>query len=420
MPFEQKNRVTLKERLADRVSAWTAAGLGRNPFTIDEPGHAPVVEISGRKFINFSSNDSLGQSVSEEWRAEVGECFSRFPPSGTASRLAGGHWRMVAEAEDAFARYFGYDECVFFPSGYQANLACVTGLLHPGQEVFADRRIHASMARALPLSNANVHTYAHVDCERLERRMLAAASAPRTAPANPDTANPEAANPAAPSAREAQAVVLSESLFSMEGSRLDVRAMAALKERHGFFLIADEAHAMGALGSGGRGVCSEIPGLADVAVGTFGKALGFFGAFLLLPQGFTVVLEHLASALMHSTALPPAHAACVLRLVRRLPGLESQRAALRDISDYFRQELHARGIPTSGEAHIIAVPVGNEAKTAQCGRILRENGVLALAARHPTVPHGKGLLRFNLTALHTREHADHAVRALCACGLAEK
>lgn len=397
MSFAQKQRVSLKESLANRVGAWTAAGLGRNPFTIDEPGHAPVVCLAGQKFINFSSNDSLGQSVCEAWRAEVGECFSRFPVTGTASRLAGGHWRMVAEAEDAFARYFGYNECVFFPSGYQANLACVTGLLHPGQEVFADRRIHASMARALPLSNANVHTYAHVDCGHLERRMLATAQ----------------------DQSEVQAIVLSESLFSMEGSRLDVHAMAKLKERHGFFFIADEAHAMGALGNGGRGVCSALPGLADVAVGTFGKALGFFGAFLLLPQGFTTVLEHLASALMHSTALPPAHAAAVLRLVRRLPDLEPQRAALRDISDYFRKELHARGIPTSGDAHIIAVPVGNEAKTAQCGRILRENGVLVLAARHPTVPHGKGLLRFNMTALHQKEHVDHAVRALCACGLGE-
>ena len=412
MSFERPRHVPLKERLEARVAAWTAAGLGREPFTLDEPGRAPIVTIAGKRHLNFSSNDSLGQAASETWRADVASCFARFPASGTASRLSGGRWRMAAEAEEAFARYFGYDECVFFPSGYQANLACITALLQPKQTVFTDRRIHASMARALPLSKALIRTYAHADCGHLERRLCAAEN---EAGADNGDARPAAAS----RTDQGQPVVLSESLFSMDGSLLDIHAMAALKKRRGFFFIADEAHAIGVLGPDGRGLCAHLPGLADVAVGTFGKALGFFGVFLLLPQGFTAILEHLASALMHSTALPPAHAAAVLRLVRRLPGLEPQRARLRDISDYFRRELRAHGIPNHGRAHIVAIPVGNEAKTAQCGRILRENRVLALAARHPTTPHGQGLLRFSLTALHQKEHADYAVRALCACGLAE-
>lgn len=395
-----QSRVLLKEHLENQVGAWVRAGLGRNPDTLDAPGANPVVRINGQPFINFSSNDSLGHSQDAAWREEVGRAFAAWPPSGTGSRLAGGHWRMVAEAEEAFARYFGYDECVFFPSGYQANLACVTGLLHPGMHVFADRRIHASMARALPLSGAAVHTYAHASPAHLERRLaFRQKNHPRDA---------------------IQDAVLSESLFSMEGTVLDGEAMRALKERWSFFFIADEAHAIGAVGEGGRGVLSAFPGLADAVVGTFGKALGFFGAFLLLPKGFTGALEHLASALMHSTALPPGHAAAILALVKRLPALEDRRERLRENCAYFRRELAARGIPFMGAAHIIGVPVGEEARTARAGRALRQAGILTLAARHPTVPHGKGLLRFNMTALHTREHIDAAVRALAACGLATR
>ena len=379
---------SLRDCLDGRVREGRSRGLGRRPPLFDAAGEGPIVHMGGRAFLNFTSNDGLGLASSPAWRAGVAACFAAFPPSASASRLAGGRSRITEEAESATAAYFGFDECLFLPSGYQGNLACVATLTQAGQAVFVDRRVHASIARALPAGKADVRAYAHADYGRLERRLTSAA-------------------PAA-----IQPLVITESLFSMDGTVLDVARMAELRRKHGFFLMVDEAHAVGALGPGGRGLCADVPGTADAALGTFGKSLGLFGSFLLLPKGFSAFFEYLSSPIMHSTAMPPAHAAAVLKLLERLPGLEGRRARLRDNAAFFRARLAERGIPTRGTAHIVAVPVGGEARTACLGERLCERGVLALAARYPTVPHGDGLLRFGLTALHTRPQLLRAVDAL--------
>ncbi len=374
---------SLRDCLELRLREGRALGLERRPPLLEASGEGPVARIGGRACLNFLSNDSLGLASCAAWRAEVGACFAAFPPSASASRLAGGRSRVVEEAEAAAAAFFGFDECLFLPSGYQGNQAVAAALIQPGQPVFVDRRLHASFARALPASKGDVRTYAHADCGHLDRRL----SAPRPA---------------------VQPLVVTESLFSMDGTALDVAAMAALRAKHGFFLMADEAHAVGALGPGGRGLCAASPGTADVVLGTFGKALGLFGSFVLLPAGFTAFFEYLSSPVMHSTATPPAHAAAVLRLLERLPRMEAERERLRDNAAFFRARLSERGIPSRGGAHIVAVPTGGEAATARLGERLAERGVLALAARFPTVPRGGGLLRFGVTALHT---PDMLIRA---------
>ncbi|WP_302978550.1 aminotransferase class I/II-fold pyridoxal phosphate-dependent enzyme [Bilophila wadsworthia] len=379
---------TLRECLDERLKEGRARGLERRPPLLDMAGEGPVVHMGGRAFLNFTLNDGLGLASSAEWRAEVGECFAAFPPSASASRLAGGRSRITEEAEQAVAAYFGFDECLFLPSGYQGNLACAMALIHAGQPVFVDRRVHASIARGILLGKADVRTYAHADYGHLERRL---ASAP----------------PAA-----VQPLVMTESLFSMDGTELDVSRMAELRSKYGFFLMVDEAHAVGALGPGGRGLCAGVPGTADIVLGTFGKSLGLFGSFLLLPKGFAAFFESLSSAVMHSTAMPPAHAAAVLKLLERLPLLEAERARLRDNAVFFRARLSELGIPTRGTAHIVAVPTGGEVRTTHLGEQLAERGVLALAARYPTVPYGDGLLRFGLTALHTHGMLERTARLL--------
>ena len=308
---------TLRECLDERLKEGRARGLERRPPLLDMAGEGPVVRMGGRAFLNFTLNDGLGLASSPEWRAEVGECFAAFPPSASASRLAGGRSRITEEAEQAVAAYFGFDECLFLPSGYQGNLACAMALIHAGQPVFVDRRVHASIARGLVLGKADVRTYAHADYGHLERRLV---SAP------PATVQP---------------LVMTESLFSMDGTELDVSRMAELRSKYGFFLMVDEAHAVGALGPGGRGLCAGVPGTADIVLGTFGKSLGLFGSFLLLPKGFAAFFESLSSAVMHSTAMPPAHAAAVLKLLERLPLLDAERARLRDNAVFFRTRLCA-------------------------------------------------------------------------------
>lgn len=380
--------LTLKHALEARIREGQRRGLGRNPITLDQMGTGPEVCIKGHRFLSFMSNDYLGLASSDSWRREVGQCFSTFAPSASASRLAGGHDTLTAEVEKATAHYFGYEECLFLPSGYQGNLAIISGLLQPGQRVFVDKRIHASCGHALLTTNAKILPYRHADLAHLERRL------------------------AKESPRDTQPVVLTESLFSMDGTLSDAQAFDRLKKKTPFFLVADEAHSLGCLGKDGRGVFSLTPGTADCLLGTLGKGLGFFGSFLLLPEGFTALLEYLSSPIMHSTALPPAHAAAVLHLLDRLPGLEHQRQQLARSSDYFRNLLADRGIPHKGGAHIVAIPTGNEERTSLLAANLKRQGILVLAARFPTVPWNQGLLRFGITALHSRSMLLQAADAL--------
>ncbi|MFR1532618.1 MAG: aminotransferase class I/II-fold pyridoxal phosphate-dependent enzyme, partial [Bilophila wadsworthia] len=193
----------------------------------------------------------------------------------SASRLAGGRSRITEEAEQAVAAYFGFDECLFLPSGYQGNLACSMALIHAGQPVFVDRRVHASIARGLVLGKADVRTYAHADYGHLERRLV---SAP------PATVQP---------------LVMTESLFSMDGTELDVSRMAELRSKYGFFLMVDEAHAVGALGPGGRGLCAGVAGYGGHRLGTIRKSFGLFGSFLAAPPGVCRLFRKPFSAVMH-------------------------------------------------------------------------------------------------------------------------
>ncbi len=347
----------------------------------------PFVSENGRRFLSFCSNDYLGLSQDARWQKMVADSFAECRPSSSASRLAGGWDRLSAKAESAYADYFGYEDCLFFPSGYQGNLALMTGLIRKGQPVFADRRIHASAAHALVASGCTLYPYAHNDMEHLERRLNSLES-------------------------DWQPIVVTESLFSMDGTLTDAAALAELKKRYGFFLIADEAHAAGCLGDGGRGVFSCIKGTADAVLCTLGKGFGFFCAFALLPKGFASALQNLASAVMHSTALPPAHASACLKLLDLLPCLKPERARLAQNARFFREELSRCGIPFQGLAHIVSVPAGSETFAHKLSWQLRQAGILVLDARYPTVPFGKALLRFSITALHDESVLKKTVQTL--------
>lgn len=414
----------LAVRLALRVEELHAAGLGRSALPLDGlPGPAPastprtgtgpspspaLVHMQGRPLLHFAGNDYLGLAADAHWRGTVAACFARHAPSGTASRLAAGHTTLTAEAEAAWADYFGYAECLFLPSGYQANLALLWGLLGHGDAVFLDRRVHASMAHALPSTGARLHTHRHADMDDLSRRLAAWRHNSDNASGGHD------GPPACGTACAPQPVILAESLYSMDGILPDMARLGAVAREHGAFVIVDEAHAFGALGAGGRG---RAHGVADVAVGTLGKALGLFGAFLLLPRGARNALENLASPLIHSTALPEAHAACCLALLDLLPRLDDRRHHLAALGAALRTGLRAEGVPVREGAHVACVDVGDEDRCTRLAARLRAPadggpGVLALAARHPTVPRGAATLRLGLTALHRVDDVARCVDLL--------
>jgi 8-amino-7-oxononanoate synthase len=369
------------ERCALKLELQRQSGLFRQPPVV-ERREGKYILCNGRRLLNFASNDYLGLAASEKLRRRVADNFSRYGSSSSSSRLVSGNFRLIKEAENAFADFFGYEAALFFPSGYQANIGVLSALFETGDRVVFDKHIHASSVKGLALSNCTPLGYNHSDFSHLEKRL-------RQCPA--------------------QAGLVTESLFSMDGDCLDATRLAALKKKYNMFVVADEAHAFGTLGSNGRGLAV---GVADVAVGTFGKALGLFGAFALMPEELKTYFMNFSSPQIYTTTLPEAHGASALDALELTAAAETPRRRLADMSAWLRGSLAGEGFDVLGDAHILAVRIGDEQAAVQMARRLYAQGIFLLPARYPTVPLGKAILRVSLTAVFEQEDLDLFVRAL--------
>jgi 8-amino-7-oxononanoate synthase len=357
------------------------SGLYRNPPVIDRR-EGKYLFSNGRRLTNFASNDYLGLGASEVLRRKVADNFARYGSSSSSSRLVSGNFELLNQAEKAFADFFGYEAALFFPSGYQANLGVLAALFESGDTVMFDKHIHASSVKGLALSSATCLGFNHSDFHHLEKRLYKSTE---------------------------QAGVVTESLFSMDGDCLDVASLAGLKKKHDFFSIVDEAHAFGVLGAAGRGLAA---GVADVAVGTFGKALGLFGAFALLSEELKAYLLNFSSPQIYTTTLPEAHAASALDALEMVAAADDRRRHLGELTACMRQSLVREGFDVRGDAHILAVQIGAEHNAVETARKLLTHGIFVLPARYPTVPLQKAILRVSLTALHQLEDVKFFIDAL--------
>ncbi len=356
-------------------------GLYRNPAPIDKR-EGKYIYIKGARLLNFASNDYLGLGACRELHRKVADNFGRYGGSSSSSRLVSGNFSLFEEAEKAYAEYFGYEAALFFPSGYQANIAVLATLFEPGDTVVFDKHIHASSVKGLTLSGATAHGFNHSCFSHLEKRL---------------------------EAQTDQVGVVTESLFSMDGDGLDVPGLMALKQRYAFFCVVDEAHAFGVLGPGGRGVAADM---ADVAVGTFGKALGLFGAFVLMPAELKPFLLNFASPQIYTTALPEAHAASALDVLNLVGDCQKERRHLGDLSCWCKKALRQEGYEVQGDAHILALKIGDEALCVEMAKSLLAKGIFILPARYPTVPLQQSILRISLTALHTRKDIEKLIECI--------
>lgn len=369
------------DRYRHKLDMQRQSGLFRAPPLIDRR-EGKYVFCNGTRLLNFASNDYLGLGASDVLRRKVARNFERYGASSSSSRLVSGNYALIKQAEAAYAQHFGYEAALFYPSGYQANLGVLPTLFQPGDTVVFDKHIHASSVKGLVLSGAKVRGYNHSSFAHLERRLRYSIG---------------------------PVGVVTESLFSMDGDCLDCDAMQALRKRYDFLCIVDEAHAFGAVGPGGRGLATTV---ADVAVGTFGKALGLFGAFALMSSELKSFLLNFSSAQIYTTTLPEAHAASALDVLDLIGGAEAKRQHLTDLGRYFAQSIKSRGFSTSGDAHIMAVEIGDEQIAVEMARRLHRSGLFVLPARYPTVPLQSAILRVSLTALHQRQDVDLLVDKL--------
>lgn len=363
------------DRFRHKLEMQRQSGLFRDPPVIDRR-EGKYLFSNGARLLNFASNDYLGLGASEALRRKVARNFERYGASSSSSRLVSGNYALIKQAEAAYAQHFGYEAALFYPSGYQANLGVLSTLFQHGDTVVFDKHIHASSVKGLVLSGAKVRGYNHSSFAHLERRLRYSIG---------------------------PVGVVTESLFSMDGDCLNCDAMRALRQTYEFLCIVDEAHAFGAVGPGGRGLA---PTVADVAVGTFGKALGLFGAFALMSSELKSYLLNFSSPQIYTTTLPEAHAASALDILDLICGAEAKRQYLQDLSRYFAQAMKSRGFTINGDAHIVAVEIGDEQLAVEMARKLYKSGLFILPARYPTVPLQKAILRISLTALHQRKDVD--------------
>lgn len=374
-------------RLNADLKARHQAGLGRELLPVTERHGARIV-LDGRELLNFSSNDFLGLAQDKEMSEILARLCRRYGCGAGASRLVTGTSRSTLEAEQALADHFGYESGLILNSGFLANLTLIATLFTEKDTLLLDKRAHTSTMAGVRHSRARFHTFRH---NRLSHLRTLLESHPTQA-------------------------VLTESLFSMDGDSPDFQTLKNLKQEFKFLCVVDEAHAYGVMGDGGKGLGREV---ADVAVGTLGKAFGMFGAFILCPAVVREHLIHFGQGFIYTTSLPPWHGDLVLAMLHRVRRSEDRRTHLRQLGNLARRDLAESGLQIGGEAHILAVEVGDEDRCRRLATRLREKGILVFAARYPTVPLGRAILRVCLTCEHNATDIELLRDALSAAGKEE-
>lgn len=378
------------ERFNRRLAEQKQSGLYRNPPQLSRR-QGKYIYIGHQKLLNFSSNDYLGLGASPELRQRVAANFRSYGSSASSSRLVSGNYATITRAEQAYADYFGYETCLFFPSGYQANIGLISTFFEKGDSVFFDKHVHASTIKGLRLSRTAMYGFNHASMPHLKKRLETHRKIVTK------KSGKEAIQPA----------VLTESLFSMDGDFLDTRQLIGLKKEYGFLCVVDEAHAFGVIDcdgkKGGRGLAGRV---ADVSVGTLGKAFGLFGAFALMPASVREYVLNFCSPLIYSTTLPEAHAASAMDALHIIMKSDRKREYLTHLSQLMKGKLLRDGFHVSGDAHILAVLTQDETLTMTLASKLCDRGVFVFPARYPTVPLGKAVLRIGLTTMHTEADVD--------------
>ena len=376
-----------------RLGELAAAGRRRRLRAV-EPLAAGRVRVAGRELVNFSANDYLGLSRHPLLVERARDWAARFGAGSGASRLVTGHLAALEAVEERIARAKGTEAALVFASGWQCNASVLPALLDGGlwdgrPEVFADRLNHASLHMGCQAAGVRQHRFRHNDlghlAELLDRH------------------------------RDGPAVIVTESVFSMDGDVTDIAALAGLAARCDALLYVDEAHATGVLGQGGFGL--TVGHAVDMTMGTFSKAMGSFGAYVAGSRAMRDWLVNRASGLIYATAPPPAVLGAIDAAVELVPGLVAERARLAERAAWLRATWAAAGLDTGGSAtQIVPVILGDEGRTLAAAAALEERGLLGIAIRPPTVPAGTSRIRFALSAAHADadiERLAEAVIAVC-------
>ena len=376
--------------LEARLEELRASGLYRRLRVIESP-QGPQILLDGRAMLLLCSNDYLGLADHSHVRCAASDAAMHWGTGAGASRLVCGSMQVHTELERRLAEFEGKPAALLFGSGYLANTGVVSALAGRGEVVFSDELNHASIIDGCRLSRAETFVYRHADTEHLGWGLRRA--------------------------RNRGALIVTDGVFSMDGDVAPLAEIAELAARHDCRLMVDEAHATGCVGPGGRGsvAAAGLEDRVDVVMGTLGKALGSYGAYVCADEGMTEYLVNVCRPFIFSTALPPpvvAAAQRALELLLARPGRVDKLAAN---AVALREALRAEGFAVGpSETQIVPLVVGDaERAMALCEGAL-ERGVFAQAIRPPTVPPGTSRLRMTAMATHRVRDLRRAAREIGA------
>lgn len=370
----------------EKLSEIAASGNLRTLPDVIHDGRYIVKD--GKRMLNLSSNDYLGLASGPESRlmqdflsAVSRESHSgleeEFLLSSSSSRLLTGNFRVYRHLEDMLCRLSGRETALVFSSGYHLNIGILPAVSDSSTVIIADKLVHASIIDGMRLSSARTVRYRHQDMSQLESLVSKYSN------------------------EAARVIVVTESIFSMDGDVSDLAFMAGLKKRYpGVMLYVDEAHAIGVRGDTGMGVAQEqgVTGDIDFLCGTFGKAVASAGAYVLCDAQIRDYLVNRMRSLIFTTALPPLNVLWTAHVLENLAGMDHLRKTLSGNAARLRTMITAAGLPCPSGSHIIPVMAGDSNAAVKLALEMQDKGFYLLPVRPPTVPEGTARLRISLTA----------------------
>jgi 8-amino-7-oxononanoate synthase len=376
---------------SDALSAWKAHLYEGLRILEERNQRRSLAEICG---VNFCSNDYLGLAENRALRERVAEAVGNCNKvGGTGSRLLSGQAETWRELEENFAKFTSTEAALYFTTGYAANIGLLSSVVEKGDVLFSDEQNHASLIDGMRLSGARKVIYPHLNLNALEDALRREVDAP------------------------CRRVIVTESVFSMDGDIAPLNEIANLAEKYRAALIVDEAHATAVHGPRGRGIAvgTGIAAKALAVVHTCGKALASAGAFVCGPA---VLKEHLlnhARSFIFSTALPPYFAAQIAAALDLAEGMDADRASLLHRAANLRSTLQSEGFDTAGTAsQIVPVVLGTNEATLDAAEHLQREGFAVRGIRPPTVAAGSSRLRLSLTARISQDELSRLVGSLVA------
>jgi 8-amino-7-oxononanoate synthase len=372
----------------DEVNDLKEMGLYRELRTVEGEQDTSVT-IDGKRVLMFSSNNYLGLANHPRLKKASAHAALCHGTGSGGSRLVSGNMDVHQDLEKKLASFKGTDKALLFSSGYHANIGAISALAGEGDVILSDELNHASIVDGCRLSGGKVRIYPHTDMNSLEEILRRCS-------------------------RFKRRLIVTDSVFSMDGDVAPLSDIIDLAEKYSALVMVDDAHGTGVLGKKGKGAIEHfgLEGRVDLQMGTLGKALGSFGAYIAGSDDLIQLLVNKARTLLYTTALPPSvcgAALAALKILDEKPELLSQ---LRNNASYFRKGMRDLGysIPES-ETPILSLVLRNPFATMTMAQSLFDEGIYVQGIRPPTVPDGTSRLRITLMATHTKEQLDFGLRA---------